>query len=331
MKLNPEKTAFGRHETFALRYAWLTKAYQAGPEVFDSDNATVDLGVGKNMVTAIRYWMRACGMLESQRPIYTPLADFIFDEKNGADPYLQDEATIWLIHWKLATNPQLATAWYWFFNHYHKPQFTTQELQTALKDFTKRQIKATPAAATIKNDIAVLTRMYCQSNGTAKTPLEDVLDSPLSLLGLMSQSERGRVFQSQAAARLELPIEIFGYAIAEFMQTLNTSVIPLENLMYSHDQQAAPGAVFRLTETNLTAKLESLIEHYPGPLEINETAGLYQLYTRSSVVPMTYLHNYYHIPYPITIQENPAFGMWHDRQGETSEVLAQIRQQHWTQ
>ncbi|MCF6231266.1 MAG: DUF4007 family protein [Gammaproteobacteria bacterium] len=29
MLFNPTKAAFGRHETFALRYSWLTKGYRA--------------------------------------------------------------------------------------------------------------------------------------------------------------------------------------------------------------------------------------------------------------------------------------------------------------
>jgi hypothetical protein len=52
-----QKTAFGRHETFALRYGWLTKGYQAAqkdPKIFQSDEATVTLGVGVNMVNSIQ-------------------------------------------------------------------------------------------------------------------------------------------------------------------------------------------------------------------------------------------------------------------------------------
>ena len=49
--LNPSilKASLGRHETFALRYSWLTKGFQAftkNPAVFSSDEATIDLGVG---------------------------------------------------------------------------------------------------------------------------------------------------------------------------------------------------------------------------------------------------------------------------------------------
>ena len=67
MRFNPKKVAFGRHETFALRYSWLTKGFQAvqaDSEVFASNEATVTLGVGKNMVNAIRYWLLASRLIQ---------------------------------------------------------------------------------------------------------------------------------------------------------------------------------------------------------------------------------------------------------------------------
>lgn len=76
MKFNPERMAFGRHETFAVRYGWLSKGFQAMDEnskVFESDEATVRLGVGKNMVSAIKYWLRACRMIDPTENIPTDL------------------------------------------------------------------------------------------------------------------------------------------------------------------------------------------------------------------------------------------------------------------
>jgi hypothetical protein len=66
--LNPKKASFGRHETFALRYSWLTKGFQAfhdskNKDIFSSDEATIELGVGKNMVNAIKHWLRASSMI----------------------------------------------------------------------------------------------------------------------------------------------------------------------------------------------------------------------------------------------------------------------------
>ena len=198
MKFNPERMAFGRHETFAVRYGWLSKGFQAMTEndkIFESDEATVRLGVGKNMVTAIRYWLRACRMIDPIENTPTDLGQRILSE-DGLDPYLEDEATIWLLHWLLTTNAELATSWYWFFNRFHKPEFTGQELSTALIDFVNDQVinKKKPSTSTLKNDATLLPRMYTQSRGNTRTPFEEALDSPFALLKLVTQSSGGRSY-----------------------------------------------------------------------------------------------------------------------------------------
>jgi len=58
---------FSGHETFTLRYGWLTKAVAAvksDPEIFSRDDAMVSLGVGKNMVRSIRHWSTSLGIVE---------------------------------------------------------------------------------------------------------------------------------------------------------------------------------------------------------------------------------------------------------------------------
>ena len=54
---NDRRASFGRHETFSLRYAWLTKGFQVFMKkktIFSSDEATIELGVGKNRIDAIK-------------------------------------------------------------------------------------------------------------------------------------------------------------------------------------------------------------------------------------------------------------------------------------
>tara|TARA_B100002051_G_C16106428_1_gene333177 strand:- start:257 stop:427 length:171 start_codon:yes stop_codon:yes gene_type:complete len=56
MKFSPKNVAFGRHETFVLRYSWLSKGFEEfieNPGIFNSEEAMVTLGVGKNMVSSI--------------------------------------------------------------------------------------------------------------------------------------------------------------------------------------------------------------------------------------------------------------------------------------
>ena len=300
MKFNVDNMAFGRHETFALRYGWLSKGFNAilnnqqGSKVFEDDDATVILGVGKNMVTSIKYWLRACGMTDPASGAPTALGLALLRE-DGFDPYLEDEATIWLLHWLLVTNTALATSWYWFFNRFHKAEFTGQELATALVDFVHDQViaKKKPAVTTIKNDAGLLTRMYTQSKGNTRTPIEDALDSPFALLKLVTQSSGGRSYQSRPMARPELPVVILAYAICQLLEAKGTSVIPIEDLMYSRDEYVAPGSVFRLTEASLVAKIEELTAYIPGVFEIRDTAGQHQLYMAKKIDPMDFIEKHY--------------------------------------
>ncbi len=50
---------FAGHQTFHPRFGWIKKGYDAvnvDPEVFNNPEAPLLLGVGKNMVEAIRFW-----------------------------------------------------------------------------------------------------------------------------------------------------------------------------------------------------------------------------------------------------------------------------------
>jgi len=300
MIFNPDKMAFGRHETFALRYGWLSKGFQAMAEkksIFESDDATVRLGVGKNMVAAIKYWLRACRMIDPVENTPTELGNELLSV-DGFDPYLEDEATVWLLHWLLATNAELATSWFWFFNRFHKPDFTGQELATALADFVSDKVinKKKPALATLSNDATLIPRMYTQSTGNTRTPIEDALDSPFSLLRLVTQSAGGRNYQSRPMARPDLPIGILGFAVCEMFEMKNTSAIPIEDFMYSKDNYPAIGSVFRLTESDLVAKLERLVNYIPGVFDIRDTAGQHQLYLSEATDAMTFIIEHYNNP-----------------------------------
>ena len=121
MELNPSKTSFGRNETFNLRYSWLNKGLKElkqNKSLFLLEEAPLILGVGKNMVNSIKYWLNAYQIVDfsSGEPFQTKFGKII--EKN--DPYLEDIKSLWLLHWKLCTNPNQATFYYWFFNCYKK-------------------------------------------------------------------------------------------------------------------------------------------------------------------------------------------------------------------
>src|SRR5436309_2723458 len=108
---------FSGHETFAFRQGWMKKGVDAvgrDADVFNADEAMTTLGVGKNMVRSIRHWCLAAGVIEEYQPDsasrrtslrQTQLGLSLFADE-GWDPYLEDPATSWLLHWQIAANSE---------------------------------------------------------------------------------------------------------------------------------------------------------------------------------------------------------------------------------
>lgn len=298
MRLSRGAVSFGRHESFPLRFGWIAKGLSAlddDPKVFGREDATVVLGVGKNMVASIRYWLQATGIGQLDRRTNglkpTRVARVAFSH-DGGDPYLEDEGTIWLLHWLLATNPTRATTIYWFFNHFHKPAFTGVEVATALGDFVKQEVSTRVAATTLKRDAQLVLRMYARAVGGTRLTLEDALDSPLAMLNLQERLD-GRNWRAPPMERAEIPLNTFAFAVAQLFDHVGTPQVVIEDLMYSSKMHCAPGAVFRMTEEGLIRKLEELCETYPRLLRLNRTAGVFQLYKLGRLDPISILEDRY--------------------------------------
>ena len=296
MSFQPERVSFGRHESFPLRFGWIAKGLEAvrgDPSIFVQEDATVRLGVGKNMVASIRHWLQAARLVRpAARGGYaeTAIARTVFGE--DGDPYLEDDATIWLVHWLLAANPNAATTVYWFFNHFHKPTFASDEMVAALAGFVDREVPARTSRATLKRDAAMLLRMYTRTAAGTRVTLEDALDSPLSLLDLVDRVD-GHQHRSAPAARPELPLPVFAFAVAELFRHLDASHVAVADLVYSDRTRCAPGAVFRMTEEGLVRKLEELCEAAPDDYRLDRTAGMHQLYALGRPDPQAVLVGYY--------------------------------------
>ena len=123
---------FRGHETFFVRKGWISKGIKAverDPEVFvtkDKDKNPMDvLGIGSNMVKSLRYWLQACGITyESEKgkkiQYFTSLGEMI--RKN--DRYVEELGTLLLLQYRLASNLDQATSWYFFFNEFPASEFT---------------------------------------------------------------------------------------------------------------------------------------------------------------------------------------------------------------
>lgn len=61
------ESVFAGHQTFHPRFGWIKKAFdgvQQDQHIFNREDSTVLLGVGKNMVEAIKFWGLAFKVIE---------------------------------------------------------------------------------------------------------------------------------------------------------------------------------------------------------------------------------------------------------------------------
>lgn len=276
--------SFGRHGSFQLRYGWLTKGFQAcqknSNNIFNSDNATAILGVGKNMVGSISYWLKATQIFNSDNKP-SLLGERLLGEY---DTYLEDDATLWILHLKLAQNKELSTSIYWLFNHFHKNSFTLDEAFNALKHFLidSKQVSET----TLKMDIGVILRMYAPHKSD-KTQIEEMLESPLSLLNLI-EYHNGKYHFIQSKKE-QIPVEIIAYAINDYF--IDSKTIPVKDLM--HGDKLALGNILKISEENLIFYLEKLAHTYPKDFQLREDAGIFQLHNSYKTNKLDFLKKYY--------------------------------------
>lgn len=280
--------SFSGHETFTLRHGWLKKAVEAvyaDRKIFAKDSAMVELGVGKNMVRSIRHWALAADVLcdvagtRGTELAVTAFGDLIFG-KQGNDPFLEDVNTLWLLHWKLATNERRGTGWCWMFNLLRTDEFTRDSLFELLTSELKRRSIVGPSVSSLRRDIDCALRTYVGTRTKAEL-LEESLECPLVELQLLAADPDGVLFRFSRGSQLSLSDQVFLYCLLEFWDKHGSQ----DTLAFSEIAFAvgSPGSVFKLDENSIATRLEQLEPLTKGALIYDETAGLKQVYRRKRV------------------------------------------------
>ena len=288
------KLGFAGHETFPFRYGWLTKAARGAQRhamFFTQPSALVTLGVGKNMVQSIRHWGVATGMLAEMgrgEVAVTPLGDRLL---NRWDPYLEDVGSLWLLHWLLVNAPEHAAAWHFAFFRWNRQEFSRGELGDALMELAERQ-QARSKRPTIDRDIDCLIRTYLPSKSGKKGIAEESFDCPLAELGLLRPPQDGERYAFVVGPKRTLPVAIFGYALLQFLaRTRNArQTVALHDALYG---VGSPGQAFKLSENALIEGIEAVQPLTAGAIELDDTAGLKQIYLRRPYDPWALLARHY--------------------------------------
>jgi len=294
---------FSGHQTFVFRYGWLEKGVRGvaeHPDLFFRDDALVLLGVGKNMVDSIRHWCHVAQLVEPDPSVQKSSARSLQPTEiarrlllNSAwDPFLEDDASLWLIHWLIATNPSIGTAWQLLFSHFSRPDFSRREITNYVHDFAAREgLKV--GDSVIARDVDCLIRTYVAGSGPKKQAVvEESFACPLLQLNLLQTSPDGELYRFAIGPKPSLPSSVFAYALHDHFgrRQSRSETMSVQECLYGED---SPGQVFRLDENSLIEYIEDLEDSMGGSIILDETAGMKQIYRRQDFDPLRVLDSYY--------------------------------------
>lgn len=292
------KYSFSGHDSFICKHFWLKKGFDfiQSKNNFNEESAVVKLGVGKNMVTSINYWLKSFGVAESSNEI-TQLGKFIFDDKGGVDPYLENLGTIWLLHYSLVKTGK-ASIYHLFFNEFRKGKFEFTKEQ--LSNFIKRKLEGASQGNftpnTINSDVSVFIRNYLKPDYKgSKIDIEDDFSNLLIDLDLMetyqSENAEGKSvewYKVENKQRIDLPFQVVLFSILDNENYGNS--ISFKELQSGLN---APGSIFAITEDGLYQKIEQMAEKYNKSIIYTESAGVRELQFHAKPNKWNVLNEYY--------------------------------------
>lgn len=253
------KFKFRAHDTFFIRKGWINKGMrnvQNDPQVFMGVNGNpMDiLGIGANMVKALRYWLQAVGLTEEPaagRKVqhFTDFGTVVYEN----DPYIEEMGTLWLLHYKLATNKAEATAWYYFFNEFKLSEFTRDDFVVQLNNYIRMNDDEV-SERSLEDDYNCIINTYLSriKSNPEKVHPESNIDCPLGELGLIDIVNKKEkiykkttpkkdtlhplillaVIMDQADGQREIKISAIQNNICNVGKVFNLDIITLTNLLY---------------------------------------------------------------------------------------------------
>ena len=280
------KYTFSGHESFPCKTLWLKKGYDfvvAGND-FNSPEAVVGLGVGKNMVASIRFWLKAFGVTDNDK--ITWLGDYLFDEISGKDKYLEDIATLWLLHFNLVFSEE-ATLYKMFFCGVQRERthFEREQILTYVKLRMAEAGKMTLFNEnTVKKDIGVLLQNYTLPR---KPQSNEDFSSLMMDLDLIRQNSEGKGYYINVDGKRQVTKEVFLYGLLLLKEQEGDNTIAFDTI------QEKVGLAFCMQDYETIEMLKQLASEYSQYFAYSDVAGIKQVQFVKDLDAKQVLDNYY--------------------------------------
>ena len=292
------KLQFSGHDSFICKHFWLKKGYdflQQKDKTFNDELAVVNLGVGKNMVTAISYWLKAYGITDSPNDI-TEFGDYLFNNRTGADPYLESFGSIWILHYFLIKTNK-ASIYNLFFNDFRRDriEFTKEHFSNFLIRLLKNNDQNNINVNTINADVTVFIRNYLRAEfKNRKSDIEDEFSNLFVDLQFMESYQSENAEEKKVEwnkvendIRWDLPYHIVFFTILDNTNYGNS--ISFKELLSGYN---SPGSIFALSDEGLFNKINDIQSNYPN-ITYTESAGVRELQLKSKPDKWKVLNDYY--------------------------------------
>lgn len=289
--VDKKQYTFSGHESFPCKTLWLKKGYDfvTSNQDFNAPEAVVSLGVGKNMVAAVRYWYKAFGLINEPKTSW--MADFLFNTDTGKDPYMEDLGTLWLLHFLLIYSDE-ASLYNLFFIDFQQERRLFERGQVI--SFVKRKMTETGKGNlfnenTVKKDVGVLLLNYClprepKSNEDFSTLLMD-LDLLRQTDKIEKTDEKGNRYFFNIEGKRKVTPEIFLFALLMIKDESDNSI--------PYDTLQELGLIFCMTDLEVIDMLNQLSETYSDSLTYSDVAGIRQLQFTKQMNAKQVLERYY--------------------------------------
>lgn len=260
------------HQSFHIRRGWIYKGLNEVRNdefVFSrKDIVHTDLlGIGSNMVTALKYWLEALKIVDKKKEgsktliVPSKIGELILEK----DPYLEEIETWQLLHYNLATNEEQATTWYWFFNEYKGNKFTKDNLFENLNSYIKQNYEKEVADRSLKDDINCLLNTYVER--VVESP-EDNMESPFAELGLINiANKKNGELSYTKSYKNKVNVYLAYYIIRNL--AIDRENLDLKDIINSKN---GIGNIFNLNSYEIMDILDSL--QNLGYIKVTRTGGL---------------------------------------------------------